>query len=122
MKRTIGALVGIVVLLPVPNSVRAQSMYRCVDASGNVAYGVGVAPAGGKCGHLAIPAPRLIEPPATAAASEDTFTEQSKACDAYYQSRAVSLSQEPKLEATCEENTRERYRRDSGQPQAPPSQ
>jgi hypothetical protein len=122
MKRTIGALVGVLVLLPVPSSVRAQSMYRCVDASGNVAYGVGVAPAGGNCSRLTIPAPRLIEPPAAAAASADTFTEQSKACDAYYQSRGASLSQEPTLEATCEENTRERYRRDSGRPEAPPSQ
>jgi len=37
MKTTVGALVAVLTLLPVPVAVRAQSIYRCVDPSGNVA-------------------------------------------------------------------------------------
>ncbi len=119
MKRATGALIAVLVLpLPIPDSVGAQSMYRCVDAKGTVAYGVGVAPPGANCDRLAIPAPRPVDSGAVPAASEETFAKQSDACDAYYQ-RAAGQSQDLTVEATCEENTRERYRRDSGQPETP---
>lgn len=121
MKRTISALVAVLALLPVPGSVHAQSMYRCVDPSGNVAYGAGPVPTGGgHCSQLTIQTPRPVDPPAAPIASEQTFEEQSKACDDFYRSQAASASQAPgsaTLEATCEQNTRERYRRDGGQPE-----
>ena len=121
MKTMVGALVAGLILLPVPVAVRAQSIYRCVDASGNVAFGAGAAPAAGHCSQLTVRAPRPSEPPAAPVPSEQTFEEQSKACDGYYRSKAASLSHDSAratLDATCEENTQERYRRDGGQPVA----
>jgi hypothetical protein len=123
MKTTVGALVAVLTLLPVPVAVRAQSIYRCVDPSGNVAFGAGAAPPGGRCSQLTVRAPHPSEPPA-APVSGQTFEEQSKACDDYYRSNAASLSQDSaraSLDATCEENTHERDRRDGGQPEAQPS-
>lgn len=117
MKTMVGALVAGLILLPVPVPVRAQSIYRCVDASGNVAFGAGAAPAGGHCSQLIVRAPRPSEPPAAPVPSEQTFEEQSKACDDYYRSLSQD-SARATLDATCEENTQERYRRDGGQPAA----
>jgi len=117
MKRLIAAMVGVLGILPGPALVPAQTIYRCVDATGNVSLGSGATPRGARCSQLAVPATRSAEPAAEApATSQASFEDQSKACDQYYRDRAQSASANgsSSLEATCEENTKERYRRDAG--------
>jgi len=121
MKSMITAMVGVLGILTVPALAEAQTIYRCVDATGNVSLGSGPGPRGARCTQLAVPAARSAEPVAEApSTSKVSFEDQSKACDQYYRDKAQSASADgsSSLEAACEENTKERYRRDAGTPAA----
>jgi NAD(P)-dependent dehydrogenase (short-subunit alcohol dehydrogenase family) len=94
---------------------------RCVDASGNVSFGSGAGPGAVNCSQYTVRPARWPEPPSSAT-STMTFEELATTCDDYARAQAASVSQSgppaSSLDATCEENMRERYRRDSGQPAA----
>jgi hypothetical protein len=121
MKCVTLAMIGVLVLLAGPISLGAQPMYRCVDASGNVSFGSGASPGAVNCSQYTVRPARRPEPPSSATPTM-TFEELAKTCDDYARAQAAPVSQSgppaSSLDATCEENMRERYRRDSGQPTA----